>query len=113
MAEGMDGLAFVFLVAALGAVATYSWRALGVLLGARVDPQSRLFDWLGCVAYALLAGLIARMIVLPIGPLADLPLSDRLIATVGGIAAYFLSGRNIIIGVGMGAAAIGGLSMMR
>jgi branched-subunit amino acid transport protein len=87
-------------VLAVGAAVTYFWRFLGVLLSGRIDPQSRLFEWVGAVAYALLAALIARMIVLPLGPpLTETPLLYRLTATFLALVVFFLTRRNILLGV--------------
>lgn len=90
----------------LGIVATYFWRGLGVALARRMKPEGALIDWVGCVAYALLAGLIARMIILPVGPLAGIPLTLRGIAVACGIGAYLLARKNILVGVLVGTAAI-------
>jgi branched-subunit amino acid transport protein len=91
---------------ALAAAATYVWRWLGVLLAGRIDPASARFEWAGCVAYALLAGLIARMILLPFGPLAETPMADRIGAAVIALALFFLSRRNLLVGVAAGAGAL-------
>src|SRR5262249_23055492 len=69
--------AYPWLVLLAGAGVTYAWRGIGVLLSGRIDAEGPLFRWIGAVAYALLAALIARMIVLPIGPLAATALVDR------------------------------------
>ncbi len=90
------------LLLAIGA--TYVWRGLGVLFSARIDPQGPVFQWVTCVSYAMLAGLVARMIVLPLGGLAEAPLIDRLAATAVGFAVFFLVRRNILVGVGAGVA---------
>lgn len=90
----------------LGIVATYFWRGLGVALARRMKAEGALIDWVGCVAYALLAGLIARMIILPVGPIAEIPLTERGIAVACGIAAYFLTRKNILAGVLVGTATI-------
>lgn len=77
------------LILAVGALVTYAWRGLGIVLAGRLRTDGRLFEWIACVAYALLAGLVARMIVLPSGPLAAVGLAERLLATAAGVAAYF------------------------
>lgn len=96
-------------VLATGAAVTYAWRALGVALSGHLDPESPLFEWVACVAYALLAGLIARMIVLPIGPLAETAMADRIGAAAIAFAAFFLTRRNMLLGVTVG---IGALMLM-
>lgn len=93
-------------VLAVGAAATYVWRALGVALSGRISPEGEVFDWIACIAYALLSGLIARMILLPSGPLAVLPLWDRFGAAAGGMAVFFLFRRNMPLGIAAGVAAL-------
>ena len=104
MAETPDWWPFAVIL--VGAAATYVWRGLGVALSGRIDPDGRAFEWAACIAYALVAALVARMIVLPTGPLAETPLADRLGATALSLAVYFLAGRNMLWGVGAGAGAL-------
>ena len=92
------------------ALATYLWRAGGVALAARLDLDSPALRWFGCVAYALVAGLVARLIVLPAGPLAGMGLGTRLTATAIGIAVFAATGRSLLAGVAAGAAALAGLA---
>jgi len=86
------------LLLACGA-ATYLWRGLGVLLSGRINPQSAMFEWVSCVAYALVAGLIARIIVMPSGLLAQTALMDRLLACAVAFIAYRLARRNMFVGL--------------
>ncbi len=81
------------------ALVTYFWRALGALVSGRLDPNGPIFEWVGCVAYALLAGLTVRMIVLPIGPLQATDLGCRLIATIAAIVTLRLTRNSIPLGV--------------
>jgi len=90
-------------VIVVGAAATYVWRALGVALSGRIDPEGALFQWAACIAYALLAALIARMIILPTGPLAQTPMVDRVAAAILAIAVLFVSRRNVLPGIAVGA----------
>src|SRR5262249_22590589 len=73
---------------AVGALVTYLPRALGVLLAGRIDAEGRLFDWVACVAYAILAALVARMIVLPTGPLVETSLATRLAGAAAAVAIF-------------------------
>lgn len=91
---------------ALGAAATYAPRLAGALLSGRVNAASPLLDWVEAVAYALLAGLISRMILLPVGPLAEIGLGLRLFAVACGVAVFLVSRRNILLGVVAGAAVV-------
>lgn len=90
------------------AIVTYAWRGLGVLLSGRLSPESRLFDWVSCIAYALLAALVARMIILPVGPLTETALGDRLAATALCVGAFFLMRQSVFAGSLAGA---GGLAL--
>jgi len=83
----------------LCAAATYAWRGLGVLLSGRLNPGSVLFQWVSCVAYALVAGLIARIIVMPSGLLSQTALADRLLTCVVALLAYRLARRNMFAGL--------------
>ncbi|MFZ5558596.1 MAG: AzlD domain-containing protein [Pseudomonadota bacterium] len=66
----------------LAAVAgTYVWRGLGIALAGRLKRDSLLFQWITCVTYAMLAALVVRIIILPVGMLAEIPLAYRLIAS--------------------------------
>ncbi len=64
----------------LAAIGTYAWRGLGILLSGKLSQDSPMFRWVSCVAYAMVASLVIRIIVLPVGVLAQVPLSYRLIA---------------------------------
>jgi branched-subunit amino acid transport protein len=85
----------IWLVILAAALVTYFWRALGVLVGGRINPNGPVFEWIGCVAYALLAGLTTRMIVLPIGPLQATDLGCRLVAAAAAVLVLRRTRNNI------------------
>ena len=60
-----DPFLWPFVIMAVAAAATYLFRGLGVALADRLNTDHPAFEWVACIAYALLAGLIARMIVFP------------------------------------------------
>ncbi|HEX6980274.1 MAG TPA: AzlD domain-containing protein [Alphaproteobacteria bacterium] len=97
-------------VVLVGAAATYIWRALGVALSGRIRADSPVLDLFGCIAYALLAGLVVRMIVLPVGPLQATGMGSRLAAVALGIAAFFIFRRNLLVGVATGAVTLAALA---
>ena len=97
-------------VVVAGAAATFAWRALGVALSGRIKPDSPLLDLVGYIAYALLAALVARMILLPIGPLQGTGLGLRLAATAVAVLVFFAFRRNLLAGVLAGGAALALLS---
>jgi branched-subunit amino acid transport protein len=93
-------------VIACGA-ATYLWRGLGVVISGRLDPDSEAFRWVACVAFAMIAGLVARMLLIPTGTLAETTPVERLLGTAGALGAYFwLTRRNLFAGVLAGATVI-------
>ena len=92
-----------WLLVLAGAAASYLWRGLGVLLSGRIRVESELFNWVACVAYAMVAGLIMRIIVMPTGLLAQSLLTDRLLACGVALAAFYASRRNLFVGVITGA----------
>lgn len=91
-------------VVLLCGAATYVWRALAVAIGGRVSPDSEAFKLFSCIAYAMLAGLISRMVILPEGLLAEAPMSYRLIGIGAAVAVFFGLRRNLAGGVFAGVA---------
>ena len=89
----------------LGAIAgTYIWRWAGVMFAARVKSDGPVFQWVTFVSYAMLGGLIARMVILPIGPLMETPLLFRFLAFVIGVGLFFVLGRQVLPAVFIGVA---------
>jgi branched-subunit amino acid transport protein len=104
-------------VVVAGAVATLIWRALGVTLSGRIKADSPVLDLIGCVAYALLAALVVRMIVLPIGPLQATGLPVRLLAAAVAVVVFYVTRRSLLAGVVAGGGALallaGGITVFR
>jgi branched-subunit amino acid transport protein len=86
------------------ALATYLWRGLGVWIAGRINTESEVFKWITCVAYAMLAGLISRMVFFPIGLLAESALWQRCLSVVIGLAVYTLTRGNLLWGILAGSA---------
>ena len=63
-------------------IGTYVCRALGVMLSGRVSQESEFFRWLSAVTYAMVAALTIRLIFLPIGLLATVPLYLRILVCI-------------------------------
>jgi len=83
----------------LAALASFASRALGTALSGRILADSPVIEWITAVTYALMAGLVARMILLPIGALDETPDGIRLSAAATCLAVFFLSRKNIGLGV--------------
>jgi len=94
--------ATLWIIVLLSGAATYVWRALGVAIAGRVSPDSETFRLFACIAYAMLAGLIARMVILPEGILAESLLSHRLVAVGLSVAVFFGFRRNLPLGIAVG-----------
>ena len=89
----------LWLLVLASVAATYVWRGLGVVFSGRIRVESELFNWVACVAYAMIAGLIMRVIVMPTGLLAQSFLTDRLFACALALVAFYASRRNLFVGV--------------
>ncbi|MBL4615134.1 MAG: AzlD domain-containing protein [Magnetovibrio sp.] len=90
------------LMITLAAVATYASRLLGTFLSGKISTDSAVIEWITCVTYALLAGLVVRMIWLPIGALAQTPDWMRLTAAATGLIVFAISRKNIGLAVLLG-----------
>jgi branched-subunit amino acid transport protein len=96
------------------AAGTYLWRALGVSIAGRLDPNGEVLTWMACVALAMVAGLVSRMLIEPVGVLATTSLIERLAATACGLVVYYgLTRRNLLAGVVAGCVAIVLLQLLR
>ncbi len=75
------------------------WRLFGLVAARRIDEESEFFMWARAVAIAVLAGVIAKIIVLPPGTLAGVPLGIRLVAIACGFVAFLVVRRSVFAGV--------------
>jgi len=82
----MEKELYAWTMLAVAALATYGWRYAAVLIGHRLNPNSPVFQWFGCVAYAIIGGLVARTLIFPVGMLAEVPIAYRLIAMAAHIS---------------------------
>ena len=106
----MGGAEFLWLVVLGCGLATFVWRALGVLVVRRIDPEGAFFKWVACVSYAMVAGLIFRMLVMPESDLAQVSLPLRLAAVAIAFAAYFVCGRRLVAGVLAGGSSLAAMA---
>jgi len=103
MQTGWLGYLAIFVA---GILMTEPWRWAGVRLSRDLDIDSEIFRWVRAVSTALVAGLVARLIVFPIGQLDAVPLVIRLAAFAGGMVIYLASRRNLALGVTGGTAVL-------
>ena len=100
-------------ILALVTLATYVWRASGATMAAYIQPDGALFQWFSCLAYGMLAGLISRIILMPVGILAETPLADRLLALAVGFVFFMMVGRNMLTGLVVSVGVFGALAALR
>ncbi|WP_251371477.1 AzlD domain-containing protein [Polynucleobacter sp. VK25] len=67
-------------IALVGAcLGTYFCRAIGVFLSQSINQDSEVFRWLAAVTYAMAAALTVRLILMPLGLMATVPLWIRIL----------------------------------
>ena len=93
MSEISSNIILVILVTSL---ATYLSRFLGVISSEKMDVKSKIFRWFNCIAYAILAALIARMIVFPAGVLSESSIFIRFIVLGSAILLFILTKKNLV-----------------
>jgi len=93
MSEISSNIILVILVTSL---ATYLSRFLGVISSEKIDIKSKIFRWFNCIAYAILAALIARMIIFPAGVLSESSIFIRLSVLGGSILLFILTKKNLV-----------------
>lgn len=86
----------------IGFLPSEVWRWLGIVLGRGLDEESEIILWVRGVATALIAAVVARIVVLPPGALASVPLSVRIAALGIGFVAFLLIRRSALAGVLVG-----------
>ncbi len=69
----------VWLALSAATLGTYVCRAAGVKLSGHIHQDSEVFRWLSAVTYAMVAALTVRMIVMPLGLLATVPMLLRVL----------------------------------
>lgn len=82
------------------------WRMLGVIVGHGVSENSELMIWVRAVAIALLAGVIAKIVVVPPTALATIPFAIRLVAIGCGFAGFLVARQSVLVGVIAGEAVL-------
>ena len=93
MSEISSSIILVILVTSL---APYLSRFLGVISSEKMDIKSKIFRWFNCIAYGILAALIARMIIFPAGVLSESSIFIRLLVLGGSILLFILTKKNLV-----------------
>ena len=93
MSEMSSNIILVILVTSF---ATYLSRFLGVISSEKIKETSKIFKWFNCIAYSVLAALIARMVVFPAGELAESGILIRLFVVVASVVMFLFTKRNLV-----------------
>ena len=86
----------IILVILVTSFATYLSRFLGVVSSEKIEETSKIFRWFNCIAYSILAALIARIVIFPAGVLEEADLWLRLIVIIISIIIFIISKKNIV-----------------
>ena len=93
MSEMSSNIILVILVTSF---ATYLSRFLGVVSSERIKETSKIFKWFNCIAYSVLAALIARMVVFPAGELAESSIFIRLFVVILCVLTFLFTKKNLV-----------------
>ena len=86
----------IILVILITSLATYLSRFLGVVSSEKIKETSRIFKWFNCIAYSVLAALIARMVVFPAGELAESGIFIRLFVVAISVVIFLFTKKNLV-----------------
>ena len=86
----------IILVILITSFATYLSRFLGVVSSEKIKETSKVFKWFNCIAYSVLAALIARMIIFPAGEVAESGILIRLFVVVVSVIMFLFTKRNLV-----------------
>ena len=95
-----EASAWIFFLSAV--LATYVWRFAAVMISHRIEAILPLFEWFTCLAYGIIAALVARTLILPSGLLALVPLWHRLIPMALAFVGFYLLGKRLWVGIVFG-----------
>ena len=93
MSEMSSNIIVVILVTSF---ATYLSRFLGVVSSEKIKETSKIFKWFNCIAYSVLAALIARMVVFPAGELAESGILIRLFVVAVSVTMFLFYKKNLV-----------------
>ena len=86
----------IIVVILVTSFATYLSRFLGVLSSEKIKETSKIFKWFNCIAYSVLAALIARMVVFPAGELAESSIFIRLFVVTLCVLMFLFTKKNLV-----------------
>jgi len=93
MSEMSSNIIVVILVTSF---ATYLSRFLGVVSSEKIKETSKIFKWFNCIAYSVLAALIARMVIFPAGELAESGVVISLLVVAVSVVMFLFTKKNLV-----------------
>ena len=93
MSEMSSNIILVILVTSF---ATYLSRFLGVVSSEKIKETSKIFKWFNCIAYSVLAALIARMVIFPAGELDESGIVIRLLVVAVSVVMFLFTKKNLV-----------------
>ena len=86
----------IVLAILITSLATYISRFLGVVTSKKVKENSKIFKWFNCLAYSTLSALLARLIIFPVGVLAEVDYLIRFIVVFICLMIFLASKKNLV-----------------
>ena len=86
----------IIVVILVTSFATYLSRFLGVVSSEKIKETSKIFKWFNCIAYSVLAALIARMVVFPAGELVESSIFIRLFVVTLCVLMFLFTKKNLV-----------------
>ena len=77
-------------------LATYISRFFGVMTSKKIKETSKIFKWFNCLAYSTLSALLARIIIFPMGALAEVDYLIRFIVVFVCLIIFLISRNNFV-----------------
>jgi branched-subunit amino acid transport protein len=87
---------YIYIAILIASAATYVSRFLGVISANFVDEDGQLFKFVSCVSYGILAALITRIFIYPVGALEETSTFVRVFVAALTIFVLFLSKKNVL-----------------
>ena len=86
----------ILLAILVTSLATYISRFLGVITSKKIKETSKIFRWFNCLAYSTLSALLTRIIIFPVGALAEVDYLNRFIVIFICLIIFLISKKNFV-----------------
>lgn len=87
---------YIYIAIVITAIATYLPRFLGVFSSDYVNEEGKLFKFVSCISYGILAALVSRIFIHPVGALEQTSTLVRLAVAGITIVVLMLSKKNVL-----------------